>query len=126
MVKSGVPQGSILGPVLFLMFVNGMPDVLKSSFLAMYADDSKCYKTIKTMTDICDLQADLNLLCVWSASNELYFQPTKCHRISRKKTSLPRVYNLNNTELKLVTKELDLGLTVTKDLSWNEHITQTV
>ena len=128
MVKSGVPQGSILGPVLFLMFVNDMPDVLKSSFLVMYADDSKCYKTIKTMSDICDLQADLNLLCVWSDSNELYFQPTKCHnlRISRKKTSLPRVYNLNNTELKLVTKELDLGLTVTKDLSWNEHITQTV
>ena len=120
MVKSGVPQGSILGPVLFLMFVNDMPDVLKSSSLAMYADDSKCYKTIKTMTS--------KLLCVWSASNELYFQPTKCHnlRISRKKTSSPRVYNLNNTELKLVTKEKDLGLIVTKDLSWNEHITQTV
>ena len=131
MVKSVVPQGSILGPVLFLMFVNDMLDVLKSSSLAMYADDSKCYKTIKTiktMSDICDLQADLNLLCVWSASNELYFQPTKCHnlRLSRKKTSLPRVYNLNNTEMKLVTKEKDLGLTVTKDLSWNEHITRTV
>ena len=126
--KSGVPQGSILGPVLFLMFVNDMPDVLKSSSLAMYADDSKCYKTIKTMSDICDLQDDLNFLCVWSASNELYFQHTKCHnlRISRKKTSSPRVYNLNNTELKLVMKEKDLGLTVTKDLSWNEHITQTV
>ena len=55
------------------------------------------------MSDIRDLKADLNLLCVWSASNELYFQPTKCHnlRISRKKTSLPRVYNLDNTELKL-------------------------
>ena len=57
-VKSGIPQGSILGPVLFLMFVNDIPDVLKSSSLAMYADDSKCYKTIKTMSDICDLQAD--------------------------------------------------------------------
>ena len=42
------------------------------------------------MSDICDLQADLNLLCVWSSLNELYFQPAKCHnlRISRKKTSL--------------------------------------
>ena len=68
-VKSGVPQGSILGPVLFLMFVNDMPDLLKSSSLATHADDSKCYKTIKTMSDICDLQADLNLLCVLSSSN---------------------------------------------------------
>lgn len=82
-VKSGVPQGSILGPVLFLMFVNDMPDVLKSSSLAMYADDSKCYKTIRTMSDICDLQADLNLLCVWSASNELYFQQACCFIIIR-------------------------------------------
>ena len=45
----------------------------------MYADDSKSYKTIETMCDIRDLQADLNLLCVSSASNELHFQPTKCH-----------------------------------------------
>ena len=58
-VKSGVPQGSILGPVLFLMFVNDMPDVLKSSSLVMYADDSKCFKS------------PLN----WSSLNELYFQP---------------------------------------------------
>ena len=78
-VKSGVPQGSILRPILFLMFANDMPDVLKSSSLAMYADDSKCFKTIKTTSDICDLKADLNLLCDWSSSNELYFQPTTCH-----------------------------------------------
>ena len=57
------------------MFVNDMTDVLKSSSLAMYADDSKSYKTIKTMCDVRDLQADLNLLCVLSASNELHFQP---------------------------------------------------
>ena len=76
-----------------------MPDVLKSSSLAMYADDCKCYKTIKIVSG-------------QPASNELYFQRTKCHnlRISRKKTSLPRVYNLNNTELILVTKEKTVDL----------------
>ncbi|XP_022806378.1 uncharacterized protein LOC111343455 [Stylophora pistillata] len=127
-VKSGVPQGSILGPVLFLMFENDMPNVLKSSSLAMYADYSKCFKTIKAASDICDFQDDLNLLCNWSSLNELYFQPIKCHnlKISRKKTSLQRIYNLNNTAINLVTKERDLGLTVTKDLTWNQHIIQTV
>ena len=94
-----------------------MPEVLKSSSLAMYADNSKCFKTIKAVSDFCDLQDDLNLFCNWSSLNELYmyFQPIKCHnlRISQKKTSLQGVFNLNNTELKLVTEENDLGLTVT-------------
>ena len=92
----------------------------------MYADDSKCYKTIRTVSDIRELQADLTLLCVWSASNELYFQPTKFHnlRISRKKTSLARAYNLNKTKLKLVTKKNDiqslktsLGMNISTKLS---------
>ena len=83
---------------------------------------------LSKLSDISDLQAVLDLLCVWSASNELHLQPTKCHnlRISHKKISLPFVYNFYNTKLKLLTKEKDLGLTVTKELSWNEHITQTV
>ena len=95
-----------------LLDVSDMPDVLKSSSLALYAIASKCFKTIKTMSDVCDLQGDFNLCCVWSSSNEMYLQPTKCHnlRISRKKNSLPRVYKLNNTELKLVTKKKTLDL----------------
>ena len=88
-VKSGVIQGSILGPVLFLMFVNDMPEVLRSSNLAMFADDSKCFKAIRSFSDCSALQTDLSALNSRSVENEIYFQPSKCHnlRISRKQAS---------------------------------------
>ena len=123
-VKSGVPQGSVLGPILFLLFVNDMPQVLGSSKLSMFADDSKCFKTIKSLADTITLQNDLTSLYSWSIANELRFQPSKCHnlRISRKKTSPERVYTLDGNELEIVTKERDLGVIVTKELKWNEHI----
>jgi mannose/fructose/N-acetylgalactosamine-specific phosphotransferase system component IID len=74
-VKSGVPQGSVLGPILFLLFVNDMPQVLAYSKLSsMFADDSKCYKIIKSLADTAILQNDLTSLYSWSTVNELRFQ----------------------------------------------------
>ena len=55
---SGVPQGSILGPILFLLFVNDMPNVMNSATLAMFADDSKCYRIINNDADFSKLQQD--------------------------------------------------------------------
>ena len=52
-VGSGVPQGSILGPILFLLFVNDMPNVVSSARIAMFADDLKCYKIIEQASDFC-------------------------------------------------------------------------
>lgn len=123
-VKSGVIQGSILGPVLFLMFVNDMPAVLRSSNLAMFTDDSKCFKAIRSFSDCSALQTDLSALNSWSVQNEIYFQPSKCHnlRISRKKVSRARLYTVNGTTVEMVAKEKDLGITITKDLTWNNHL----
>ena len=85
-VKSGVPQGSILGPILFLIYVNDLPDVIQNSNLAMFADDSKCFKRVNSAEDSTDLQIDLDNLCDWATLNELDFQPKKCVNlcISRK------------------------------------------
>ena len=64
-VISGVPQGTILGPMFFLLFVNDMPDVV-SSTAKMFADDTKLYRNIYSANDCKDLQEDLNALSAWS------------------------------------------------------------
>ena len=91
-VGSGVPQGSILGPILFLLFINDMPNAVSSARIAMFADDSKCYKIIGQESDVVNLQQDLDALFAWSLLNEMHFQPAKCKnvRISRKRVSPPR------------------------------------
>ena len=129
-VGSGVPQGSQLGPILFLLFVNDMPDhdVVTSAILAMFADDSKCYKVTNHHSDYFKLQQDLDALSNWSLQNELFFQPTKCSnlRISRKRLSPPRCYSLNGINVEVVISERDLGIVIANDTSWKDHIVMIV
>ena len=63
-VRSGVPQGSILGPLLFLLYVNDLPDSVKAT-AKMFADDTKLYLNVSTLADCEALQNDLNKLAVW-------------------------------------------------------------
>ena len=72
-VGSGVPHGSLLGRILFLLFVNDMPQVVENASLAMFADDCKCFKVIYQECDLVNLQRDLDALSTWSVSNELFF-----------------------------------------------------
>ncbi|CAB4008877.1 Hypothetical predicted protein [Paramuricea clavata] len=102
-----------------------MSQVLASGKLSMFAEDLKCYKIIKSLADTAILQNDLTSLYSWSTVNELRFQSSKSHnlRISREKTSRPeRLYTLDGNELEIVIKERDLGVTIAKELKWNEHI----
>ena len=90
-VTSGVPQGSIMGPFLFLLYVNELPDVLTTTTaIALFADDAKCSKVVRNPDDCVALQHDLNLLTNWSKEWRLYFNNKKFEilRISRKKRSL--------------------------------------
>ena len=104
-------QGSLLGPILFLLFVNDMPNVINSATLAMFADDSKCYRIINNDADFSKLQQDLFSLTTWSFSNELYFQPSKCSnlRITRKRISPYRSYSLNGINVEVVSTEKRFG-----------------
>ena len=72
-VTSGVPQGSIFGPILFLLYVNDLPDAVCSSTIATFADDTKLVKRIASNTDSNKLQEDLNTLKQWSTSSNLAF-----------------------------------------------------
>ena len=77
-VISGVPQGSILGPLLFLIFVNDLPSSAKSSNVFLFADDTKCLKKISSQTDCHLLQEDLLCLSNWSHKWNLQFNERKC------------------------------------------------
>ena len=89
----GVPQGTILGPMFFLLFVNDMPDVV-SSTAKMFADDTKLYRNIYSANDCKDLQEDLNALSAWSHHWLLRFNASKCVTV-RFRSAFHYVYSLN-------------------------------
>ena len=125
-VTSGVPQGSILGPLLFLVFANDLPDYVQSgSTLALFADDSKLYRSLDTPDSNIYLQQDLDGLRKWSSDNHMTFNASKCKtlHISRKKTlSCVQTYDLGGQHLECVKHTKDLGITVSCDLQWGKHI----
>ena len=79
-VTLGVPQGSLLGPVLFLLHTNSLPGAVKSSHISSFADNtgSKIFKSIKSPTDTAILQDDLSSLATWLSSASLMFNESKC------------------------------------------------
>jgi len=76
-VTSGIPVGSLLGPILFLLFVDDLPNAVKTSTVACYADDTKIFKRIDSITDCNASQSDLNNLVSWSESSGLIFNQSK-------------------------------------------------
>ena len=76
-VISGDPQGSVLGPMLFILYVNDLPDKVKS-YCKIFADDTKVYKEINNLKDYEDLQDDIYELCRWTTKWLLFFNANKC------------------------------------------------
>ena len=75
-VTSGIPQGSVLGPILFVIYINDLPDVV-NKYLYLFADDSKIFNKIKCEKDVEDLQKDLDRMSDWSDRWMLKFHPDK-------------------------------------------------
>ena len=127
-VTSGVPQGSILGPLLFLVYINDMSSyTIHGSSLALFADDSKLYRSIDSDdSSTTSLQADLDTLHKWSIDHDMSFNTTKCkvlHMTKRKSRRRPQQsYHLDGQTLDSTPSTRDLGVTVTASLSWATHI----
>ena len=121
-VKSGVPQGSILGPLLFVLYVNDICEVC-SSPISLYADDAKIYRRIITINDVLILQSDLDALFAWSQLWKLSFNIKKCLQLSIcRSLKVSYVYMLDHNALERVDTINDLGVTVTSNLSWSKNI----
>lgn len=118
-VLSGVPQGSVLGPLLFLLFVNDLPEDIKCS-IKMFADDTKMWSVLRSEEDSRMLQEDLDRLTEWSENWQLLFNTEKCkimHMGHKQKTEYYMQDAAGNKKKLLeTTKERDLGILVSQDL----------
>lgn len=124
-VTSGVTLGSLLGPSLFTVFNNDLPEeTVDAVMVALYADDTKVYRRIKSMGGCISLQTTLTNLDEWSQCNNIRFNASECKAltVTRKKNPLTYNYHLNQVQLERVTNEKDVGVTVTRTLSWDQHV----
>ena len=130
-VNSGVPQGSILGPLLFVLFINDMRSCISpGTNLALYADDTKIWRRIIHNSDSESLQRDIEALHNWSTINKMRFHPDKCrilmvtNQTEKKYFILPLdrfPYRLGDSYLDYVNSEKDLGVIVNTHVSWHEQ-----
>ncbi len=123
-VTSGVPQGTVLGPILFLIYINDFPEYLQHSTLRLFADDSIIYRNIKNEQDACKLQQDLDAAAKWEKDWLMSFHPDKCSilRVTTKRNPVVHDYILHGHTLTTETATKYLGITIQSDLKWNQHI----
>ena len=123
-VVSFVPQGTVLGPLLFSLHINDITSDIESE-IRLFADDCVCYREIKNVEDTVKLQKDIERLGSWARKWGMRFQSVKCNmmQLTNKRTSkIQASYKLEGTVLENVESIKYLGVTITKDLKWNTHI----
>ena len=124
-VTSGVPQGTVLGPLLFLAFINDLPSGMLSN-VRLFADDCIVYRDIHSTRDTEILQGDLNKLATWEKDWQMSFNASKCFqmRITHKRKPIQAKYRLGNVTLEEVQHHPYLGVELSRDLCWSTHIDQ--
>ena len=126
-INASVPQGSILGPLPFSVFIDDLVDICENQ-LYLYADDSTLFAPIRSVDErasvFTSLNGDLEKMRVWAAKCKVTFEPTKCKALmlSRKRTpAIPDMY-FGNTKLAVQTELSILGVAVDSKLLWSRHI----
>ena len=122
-VASGVPQGTVLGPLLFFLHINDIMSDIESE-IRLFADTCVCYHEIKDMEDTLKLQKDIDRLGIWARKWGMRFQPVKCNliQLTKRHNKIQASYSLESGVLENVESIKHLGVTITIDLKWNSHI----
>ena len=127
-VRSGVPQGSVLGPVLFLMYVNDLSDGINSN-IRLFADDAKCWQSIGQASDTLLLQESIHKLETWSNVWQLKFNHGKCHVMHHGRNNPQHPYQMylhgGNEQLENIgttEEEKDLGVFFGPNLNFTHHV----
>ena len=120
---SGVPQGSILGPLLFILYINDLPGCLSTTILFSFADDTKILLKIQASGDERLMQKDIQALAAWSTKWSLKLNPNnyKCGLLRFWNDSTETNYQLKNATITHNSSIKDLGITISNDLSWISH-----
>ena len=129
-VNSGVPQGSVLGPLLFTFFINDIyENVSEGTNIVLYADDTKIWQKITSIEDCIILNRDIDTLHSWDKENGMKFHPKECKVLTASLTR--QIYNvlpfdrfsyeLGDDILDYVSEEKDLGIIVTNKLNWEQQ-----
>ncbi len=125
-VISGVPQGLVLGPLLFVLFINDLPEVVKhGSEVFLYADDTKVFRRIQDVEDCNRLQEDLEELRKWTEKWLLFFHPEKSKYMRIGNTSVDDngyiMYNISRTRT-----EKDIGVVINNKLTFADHLAEKI
>lgn len=126
-IPSGVPQGSHLGPLIFVLFINDLCSRLQSCKL-LYADDLKIFRRIGDSDDVRALQEDINVLLRWCVQNGMEVNEKKCKLISFYRIRSPNLaeYNMGRSTLERVHSIVDLGVTIDCKMEFNQHVSISV
>ena len=124
-VLSGVPQVSILGPLLYILYIDDLHAVVKSSSLKIYADDVALYAEVSSYEDCVELQHNLNHVHAWSL---MWLSPSKCEalNITNKHSPVSFDYLIGSTPVAWKNKVKYLGVIISSNLKRNDHCQQIV
>ena len=124
-VTSGIPQGSVLGPLLFVIFINDLPNITQC-ITQMFADDTKIFSPVANTEDKEKLQNDLDSLCVWSDKWQLRFNASKCKVLHIGSANPHYKYSMESidgtVQLEETELEKDLGVHTDPELKFSKHV----
>ena len=125
-VRSGIPQGTVMGPLCFLLYVNDLPEEVKLSSIRLFADDAKIFRSVSTIQERNHLQEDLNRIWAWTEKWQLPLNLRKCSVIHLGTNNQQHDYFLGGTQLSHSASERDLGVQIDAELKFHEHTARVI